>query len=242
MNRFRTARGPLLLTLWAFAPPIVLPTGGQDTISVSFGAVSGEYELIARSCDGEILSSAGVPFESGSVLVEVAGDDPGYRFSAFGSRTSASTAEAAATFPERTEIQSVVGGMLSLEGDRFGFGLGPVVSLEPEAQTHASLYLRIGDREGTYFQSDLYAPSALPGATGAFRAGLGFGGDRTNALLGLSVGRFYDPSTEDNVGPFADLSIGLTRNLEAIMGASWHPAEVHSDWGAGLGIRWRGGS
>lgn len=234
MMTLRSTRGPVLLTLWAFAPPIVLSPADGDTISISFGAVAGQYELISRSCEGEVTSSEGVPLRTGAIHVEyVSGDSP-VRISAFGGRTAASNA-----FSDVFDGRTFGGGVIAYEGDHWGLGAGPVLLPGPDLEAAPSLYLRIGDREGAYLQGDVFAPTPIPGATGLIRGGVGFSGERVRGLAGLSSGRDLDLSGEANGGPFAELSLGLTPSFEALLGASWYPAEVHSDWGMGVGARWR---
>lgn len=241
MNGFRNTRGPLVLTLMAFSPPIVLPTGGGDTISVSIGAVTGEYEIISRNCDGDVLSSEGVPFRSGGLVVDFVESDRPVRYTAFGGVTSVRANVPSPGFPGMHEGGAFGGAILAYEGDRIGVGAGPVILTGPEDRAAPSIYLRLGDREGAHFRGDVLGPTSLPGATGRFRAGVGFGGESVSGLVGVSGGRPFDLSVEDNAGPFAEIAVGVTPTLEALFGGSWHSAEVHSDWGAGFGIRWTRG-
>ena len=103
-----------------------------------------------------------------------------------------------------------------------------------------SLYLRFGDRGGGFFQTDLFAPSPSLGATGLFRTGVGFRGDRTSGFFGFSAGRSLDlEDSWDNGGPFGELKFPLSGSLDALIAASWFVGEEHSDWGAGIGLRYR---
>jgi len=239
--RFRTVRGPLLLTLWAFAPPIPVPVGDGDTITVSVGAVAAEYEVVSRSCEDEVLSSRGAPARTGAVQVEYESPDAPIRISAFGGLTSVENESSRDDPRLEAEGGAFAGGLLAYEGNTFGLGLGAVRVPGRDAGLAPSFYGRVGDREGPFLQADWLAPTPMPGATGLFRAGVGVGGDRVSSFFGLSAGRALDLSGEANAGPFGELAISLAAGFDALLGGSLHLPEEHSDWGAGIGVRWRPG-
>ena len=75
-------------------------------------------------------------------------------------------------------------------------------------------------------------------STGLLRGGVGFRGDRTSGFFGLSTLRALDLSDGDNGGPFGELKVSLSPSLDALFAGSWFPGEGHSDWGAGIGVRY----
>jgi hypothetical protein len=114
----------------------------------------------------------------------------------------------------------------------------------PTNEILPSLYLRLGDREGRFFQTDVLAPSPFPGAAGLIRGGVGFRRDRTSGFFGLSTGRSMDFSegATDNGGPFVELKLPLGQSLDVLIAGSWFSGEEHSDWGAGIGLQYSPGT
>lgn len=197
------------------------------------------FRLVPRSCDGEILSARAVPVRTGGLQVEYESPDAPIRTTAFGGVTSVSGDLPGAEFAKTTEGGPFLGGLVAYEGGWLGVGAGPVLLPAEEYGLMPSLYLRLGGRDGVHVQGDFLAPTPMPGATGLARAGIGFAGARTSGLVGLSLGRALDLSDEGNAGPFAELAFVLTPGFETLVAGSWFDAEVHSDWGAGVGVRWR---
>ncbi len=235
MKLCRRARGLTLIGLWAFAPPVFIQSDGNGGLEVSIGASAGQYELVSRNCAGDFVSSRPVPYRTGGALVEFEPPGTPFRVSGFAGTTSISEGpfDAKGTY---------AGALVAYEGGWIGLGAGPV--LVPGNEIFPSLYLRFGDREGRFFQSDIFAPSPFPGATGLIRGGIGYRRDRTSGFFGLSTGRsldFKDGGT-DNGGPFVELKLPLGQRLDALIAGSWFPGEEHSDWGAGVGLRYRPGS
>lgn len=228
---FRRTRGLTLIGLWAFAPPVLVQSDGDGGLEISVGYTAGQYEVVQRSCSGAFLSSRPVPVRTGGVLVEYEPSAP-FRFAGFGGVTSVS----GEPFDEGGPY---VGALVAYEGDWLGVGAGPV--LVPGNRTLPSLYLRFGDREGGFFQTDLFAPSPVPGATGMYRVGLGYRGERTRGFFGIAGGRAFNlqESTTDNGGLFGELTFPLGGSLDGLVAGSWFAGEEHADWGAGLGLRYR---
>ena len=208
-------------------------TDGEGGLDITIGASAGQYEIVSRSCSGAFRSSRPVPVRTGGVLVEYEPSAP-FRFAGFGGITSVS----GEPFDEGGPY---LGALVAYEGDWVGVGAGPV--LVPGNRTLPSLYLRFGDREGSYFQTDLFAPHPIPGATGLFRTGVGYRGDRIRGFFGISTGRAFDlqESTMDNGGLFGELTFPLGRSLDGLVAGSWFAGEEYADWGAGIGLRYRFG-
>lgn len=229
---FRRSRGLTLIGLWAFAPPVVVQSDGKGGFEVSIGAGAGQYEVVRRSCYGGFVSSRPVPVRTGGVLLEFEPSAYPFRVAGFGGATSVSG--------EPSDQGGLyAGALVAYEGGWIGLGAGFV--LIPGNQTVPSLYLRFGDREGGFFQSDLFAPSPFLGATGLLRTGVGFRGDRTSGFLGFSTGRALEwgEGNWDKGGAFGELKFPLSGSLDALIAASWFPGEEHSDWGAGIGLSYR---
>ncbi len=189
------------------------------------GAGTGQYEVVSRSCSGDFLSSKPVPFQT--VGAEVEYERSPLRVTAFGGYTSADASDHDGAY---------IGGLFAFEGGSVGAGFG-VVRL-PGDETVPSLYLRFGNRETEYFQTDLFPPSTSPGVTGLARAGVGFGIGATRGLTGLSAGRSLDLSDRlDNGGPFAEFDIPLSASLDVQLAGSWFFSEQFSDWAVGAGVR-----
>ena len=231
----RRTRGLTLIGLWAFAPPVFVQSNGKGGLEVLIGASAGQYEVISRSCSGDLLSSRPVPVRTGGALLEYEPSAYPFRVAGFGGATSVSG--------EPSDQGGLyAGALVAYEGGWIGLGAGPVLIPGDEPRNHLvpSLYLRFGDREGGFFQTDVFAPSPFPGATGLGRIGVGFRGDRTSGLFGFSGGRALDlDDSGDNWGPFGELKFPVSGNLDALIAASWFPGEEHSDWGAGIGLRYR---
>ena len=254
-QRIRNARGLTLVGLWAFAPAIVVQSDGEGGFEISVGASAGQYEVVSRSCAGDFLSSRGVPVYTGGILVEYEPSAP-FRFAGFGGVTSTDGEARDASGP-------FVGALVAWEARQIGVGIGPVLvptngvgfleSPDPAqpptlvevsgSQVLPSAYLRLGDRAGGFFQADFLAPSPIPGATGLLRTGVGFHRDRTSGFFGVSWGRAFDvrEETMDNGGPFGELTFRLGQNWSGLVAGSWHVSEELSDWGAGIGLRYRPG-
>ena len=227
---FRRSRGLTIIGLWAFAPPVIVQSDGKGGLEVSVGTSAGQYEIVSRSCSGALLSSRPVPVRTSGVLLEFEPAGSPYRLAGFGGVTSVSG--------EPSDQGGLyAGALVAWEGRVVGLGAGGVQV--PGEQTAPSLYLRLGPREDVFFQADLFAPSPTPGATGLLRSGIGFRGDRASGYFGLSSLRALDLSDGDNSGPFGELRIRLSPSLDALFAGSWFPGEVHSDWGAGIGLRYR---
>ena len=231
---YRRTRGLTLIGLWAFAPPVFIQSDGNGGLEVSIGATAGQYELVSRNCAGDFVSSRPVPYRTGGAVVEFEPSDAPFRVSGFVGTTSVSGEPFDAD-------GAYAGALVAYEGGWIGLGAGPV--LVPGNQVYPSLYLRFGDREGRFFQSDVLAPSPFPGATGLIRGGMGFRRDRMSGFVGLSTGRSLDfkDGGADNGGPFVELKLPLGQSLDALIAGSWFPGEQHSDWGAGIGLRYRPG-
>ena len=243
MKLFRKARGPMLLGLWAFSPPVLVQSNGKGGLEISIGASAGQYEIVSRSCSGAFLSSRPVPARTGGALIEFEPSASPFRVAGFLGVTSVSGEPY-----DRGGLYA--GALVAYEGGWIGLGAGPVrvprnrgIYPDPSGdRTVPSLYLRLGHREGSFFQTDFFAPSPIPGATGLFRTGIGFRGDRTSGFFGISTLRALDLSDGDNAGPFGELKFPLSRSSDALIAASWFPGEEHSDWGAGIGLRYRPGN
>ena len=249
LKLFRRARGLTLIGAWAFAPPISIQSGESGRIEISIGATAGQYEVVSRGCSGEFVSSRPVPVRTGGVVAE-------YEFSTSPFRVAGLTGVTSVSGEFVDQDGWYAGALVAYEGGRFGLGAGPVL-LPPDEEfpsrslweTRAvlgsrvmpSLYLRIGDRAGAFFQSDFLLPSPFLGATGLFRTGVGFRGDRTSGFFGFASLRALDlePGAGDNGGPFGEFRFPLGQSLDALIAASWFPGEEHRDWGAGIGLRYR---
>ncbi len=238
----RNSRGLTLIGLWAFAPPILIQSDGQGRLEFSVGATAGQYELVSRSFSGAFPSSRPVPYYTGGALVEFMPSGSPFRVSGFGGVTSLSG-----------DIFDIggpyLGALVAYGGGWLGLGAGAVLvpgraSFPSDGETFLSLYLRLGDREGTFFQSDIFASSPFPGATGLIRGGVGFQRDRTSGFFGLATGRSlsFESGGVDNGGPFVELKLPLGESLDGLVAGSWFPGEQHSDWGLGVGVRYRPGS
>ena len=232
-------RGPVLLTVWAFAPPLPVPTD-TGTVTVSVGATAGQYELVSRSCEGDVVSDYGVPVRNAAMEVEYRPGDIPLRATAYGGGTTIERG-VDGPGPGLTQGGPFLGGVVAYEGGRLGVGAGSVLLPGDEFEVMPSLYFRVGWEEGVHLRTDFLTPTPLPGASGLARLGVGFpfGDEHGGALLGLSAGRALDLSDEWNGGPFAEISYGITPSLEALVAGSWFSSEFHADWGLGAGIRWR---
>lgn len=232
---YRRTRGLTLIGLWAFAPPVFIQSDGNGGLSFSIGASAGQYELVSRNCAGDFVSSRPVPYRMGGALVEFEPSDGPFRVSGFVGTTSLSGEPFDVGGP-------YTGALLAYEGSWLGLGAGPVrVSGN---KVFPSLYLRLGDRDGQFFQTDVFAPSPFPGAAGLIRGGVGFRRDRMSGFFGLSTGHALDfkEGSTDNGGPFVELKLPLGPRLDAMIAGSWFPGEEHSEWGAGVGLRYHPGS
>ena len=223
-RRLRNARGPLLLGLWAFGPPIVVQEDEEGRVEISIGVAAGQAELVARSCSGDLLSADPVPFQSYGAAIEY---EPGpFRVAAFGGLTSADAGAADGRY---------FGALLAFEGDGVGIGFGPVWL--PGDETYLSSYLRFGSRRGAFVQTDLFAPGPTPGVTGLARLGLGFPIGRARGFAGFSTGRSLQLEDGfDNGGPFAEFEIPLGAGFGAQLGGSWFFSERHADWALGAAM------
>ena len=241
MKLFRRTRGLTLIGLWAFAPPVFVQSNGRGGFDVSVGASAGQYEVVIRNCAGDFVSSRGVPARTGGAVVEFELSESPFRFAGFGGWTSVSG-------EDFDQGGAYAGALVAYEGGRIGLGAGPVLlpgdQLPPNFgnQVVPSLYLRIGDREGGFFQTDAFAPSPIPTATGLIRGGIGFNGARVSGFAGISTFRALDLSDGDNGGPFLELKLPLGRSLDGLIGGSYFISEEQADWGAGVGLRYRFGT
>lgn len=90
-RRLRNARGPTLLALWAFAPPVLVQEGEDGGLTFSVGAGAGQYEVVRRGCAGEVLSSERIPFRTVGAQVDY--ERTPFRVSAYGGSRAADSAE-----------------------------------------------------------------------------------------------------------------------------------------------------
>lgn len=214
-----------LLGIWALLPPVVIQSNEDGKWSIEVGAGAGQYEVVTRSCAGDVLSTRPVEFVTGGGVVEY--EVSNTRFDLFGGSTSV---------PGELDRDGLfLGGLVAYEGTRFGLGAG-VVRLP--SGTVPSLYLRGGLRDRVHFRTDFLAPDPAPGVTGLFRAGIGFPIGRTRALAGFSAFRGLDlDEASDWGGVFAELEVPLGGLLEASLAGSVHFPEEQADWAVGIGLR-----
>ena len=214
-----------LLGVWALLPPVVVQSNEDGKWSIEVGAGAGQYEVVTRSCSGDVLSTRPVEFVTGGAVVEY--EVSNVRFDLFGGNTSVQG--------EFDRDGLFFGGLVAYEGPGFGLGAG-VVSLP--SGTVPSMYLRAGTRDGVHFRTDFLAPNPTPGVTGLFRAGLGFPIGSTRALAGFSAFRGLDlDEASDWGGVFAEVGVPLGRVLEARLAGSVHFPEEQADWAVGIGLR-----
>jgi len=214
-----------LLGIWALLPPVVIQSNEDGKWSIEVGAGAGQYEVVTRSCSGDVLSTRPVEFVTGGAVVEY--EVSNVRFDLFGGSTSV---------PGELERDGLfLGGLVAYEGT--GFGLGGGVASLPSG-TVPSIYLRLGNRDRVHFRTDVLAPDPTPGVTGLFRAGLGFPIGSTRALAGFSAFRGLDlDEASDWGGLFAELGVPLGGVVEARLAGSVHFPEEHADWAVGIGLR-----
>jgi hypothetical protein len=216
-----------LLGIWALLPPVAIQSNEDGKWSIEVGAGAGQYEVVTRSCSGDVLSTRPVEFVTGGAVVEY--EVSNVRFDLFGGGTS--------TTGEWERDGLFLGGLVAYEGTGVGLG-GGVVRL-PSGPA-PSIYLRLGNRDRVHFRTDFLAPDPTPGVTGLFRAGFGFPIGSTRALAGFSAFRGLDlDEASDWGGLFAELGVPLGGVLEARLAGSVHFPEEHADWAAGIGLRVR---
>lgn len=214
-----------LLGIWALLPPVVIQSNEDGKWSIEVGAGAGQYEVVTRSCSGDVLSTRPVEFVTGGAVVEY--EVSNVRFDLFGGSTSVQG--------ELERDGLFLGGLVAYEGTGFGLG-GGVVGLP--SGTMPSIYLRMGNRDRVHFRTDFLAPDPTPGVTGLFRAGLGFPIGSTRALAGFSAFRGLDlDEASDWGGLFAELGVPLGGVVEARLAGSVHFPEEHADWAVGIGLR-----
>jgi hypothetical protein len=216
-----------LLGIWALLPPVAIQSNEDGKWSIEVGAGAGQYEVVTRSCSGEVTSTRPVEFVTGGAVVEY--EVSNVRFDLFGGGTS--------TTGDLERDGLFLGGLVAAEGTVVGLG-GGFVRLPSGAAP--SIYLRLGNRDRVHFRTDFLAPDPTPGVTGLFRAGFGFPIGSTRALAGFSAFRGLDLDETSNWGGlFADLRVPLGGVLEARLAGSVHFPEEHADWAAGIGLRVR---
>ena len=216
-----------LLGIWALLPPVVIQSNEDGKWSIEVGAGAGQYEVVTRSCSGDVLSTRPVEFVTEGAVVEY--EVSNVRFDLFGGGTS--------TTGEYERDGLFLGGLVAYEWTGVGLG-GGVVRL-PSGPA-PSFYLRLGNRDRVHFRTDFLAPDPTPGVTGLFRAGLGFPIGSTRALAGFSAFRGLDlDEASDWGGLFAEIGVPLGGLLEARLAGSVHFPEEHADWAVGIGLRVR---
>ena len=216
-----------LLGIWALLPPVAIQSNEDGKWSIEVGAGAGQYEVVTRSCSGEVLSSRPVEFVTGGTVVEY--EVSNVRFDLFGGGTSV---------PGELERDGLfLGGLVAYEWTGVGLG-GGVVRLP--SGSAPSIYLRLGNRDRVHFRTDFLAPNPTPGITGLFRAGVGFPIGSTRALAGFSAFRGLDlDRVSDWGGLFAEFGVPLGRVWEARLAGSVHNREEYADWAVGIGLRLR---
>jgi len=216
-----------LLGMWALLPPVVIQSTEDGKWSVELGVGTGQYEVVTRSCAGDVLSTRPVEFVTGGAVVEY--EHSGVRLDLFGGSTSVQS--------EFERDGLFLGGLVAYEGTDVGLGLG-IASLPSGAVP--ALYARFGKRDGVHFRTDMFAPDPTPGVTGLFRAGVGFPIGSARALGGFSAYRGLDlDEASDWGGLFAEFRVPLGGAIEARLAGSVHFPEEHADWAAGVGLRYR---
>jgi len=226
-NISNTTNAFTLLGIWVLAPAVAIQSNEDGKWSIQVGAAAGQYEVVTRSCAGDILTTRPVEFLSGGAVVEY--DASNVRFDLFGGVTSVEG--------QLDRDGPFLGGFVAYEGGPAGFG-GGVVSLP--SGTLPSIYLRLGNRDAFHFRTDFVSPDPAPGVTGVFRAGFGFPVGRARALTGFSAYRGLDvEEASDWGGLFAEVNVPLGGIVEGRLAGSVHFPEEHADWATGIGLRIR---
>lgn len=227
---YRFSRAPAVVALWAFAPPISVE---RDTLGVprlTIGGGRGAYEVVTRSCSGDVLSSEAVPWNSVGAQLDVPLPD-GFRVTAFGARQDS---DERPSLPVPGVSGTVGGIQFARESESFGFGLG--VAQYGVDRAAPSLHARFGDPAKFAWVVDVAPPTPNPAITGVLRAGPRIERDRFDATFGLGAGRGFEDS-EWNSGVFLDGDFQVAGPVGLRLESSYFPGEGRGDWGLAAGLR-----
>lgn len=221
----------LVLALWQ-AAPIAVGTDAAGRLQVSLGYGFGGFEERSLNCAGDVVDATPHEFNTTGAKADY-WVTPTFRLTAYGGRYGDS--------PGWGDYAVAYGGLLGAhEGKRLGLGVGVLASPFPEFDgLRASMYVRLGNRDGVHFRADVLAPSPLLGVTGdALRLGIGINpeqGRGWSAFLGYSASPYSDESHLGGV--FGEFAVPIARPVDFLLSGSYRTSDSYSDYGIGAGVR-----
>ena len=239
-RRSRLFHGPLLLLLYQAVPTPTQDSLGRFRLTGGYGA--GQWENAAFSCEGTLLSTTPVKYQSGGAQLDAL-VDPHVRLSVFGGAqtrsegvTEASDTAYASPYIERYD-GAFGGAQVAYEGQRFGLGVGLTGVSGRDGFFAPAPYLRIGDIDKAHFRFDALSPNPAFPTTGWGRIGVGFNKGHLRGRSGF-VGLALGPTDyESKVGLAGELGFPISRGLSAqVQGLAGGGNRV-TQWNAGFGVR-----
>jgi hypothetical protein len=222
----RRYRGLLVIVLWQAPNPVAVDSTGRIQGILGFGG--GQYENVRTSCEGDVLGASPVKFQGAGAQVD-AWPTRSVRTSWFAGAISSDSAEWDGAY---------YGGLVALELQHFGIGLGAVGT--PSEDDWPAAYLRAGNRDEVHFRFELAPPNPPLGAAGVARLGVGYhlghlrglgvyggtafcharcdGGSKTGLFgeLQYPIGSRFDLGVRALAGPgeeFANVGVSVTGRL-----------------------------
>lgn len=230
MRRYQSHCAALVVAL-----PLAVSAHDSDsarsftTLSISGGV--GDYAVITRGCNNEILSRAQYPFRDYGASID-------HKF-AFPMRVGVR----AGGLEEQDVINRYVSPHLSLEWRKFSIGYGPVYAQREfstgsgtldNSQTWHSGHVRIGDLSKGYFSIGYFENLPLYSGGGHFDMG---GGGRVTPRLGFWGGISVEPY--DGVGIVSKWNYRVTSGLSAIAKFRIGAAAGEGENAISIGAQWR---
>jgi hypothetical protein len=239
MKNLTLLRGPLLLLLYQTAPVGVQHDSLGNT-RVTFGFGGGQWENAQYACDGSLLSSTPVAYQSAGVEVEHWAAN--VRLTAFGGTTGQTPGRANVNDPNTISYVEMYDGLFggiqfAYEGQKFGAGIGVTSVPGPDGFLAPSPYVRVGNMDGAHFRLDAFHPNPIFPSEGWARIGVGFNKGHlrgTSGFVGLAMG---PADYESKAALTAELGLPLTRRVSGQLQALLGPGAEVMQWNAGAGLR-----
>jgi len=232
---------PLALLFWQVGPATAptrdaSPRAGLFRLGLAYA--TGEWEDASFDCNGNYLSSVGVPASSAGAKLDYLTGDGRLRVTVVGGQWRSPGNVGYYMAASRAIF---AGAQIAYEGRGIGLGAGLVSNPFMSDVTRApSFYLRLGRNDRVHFQSEVFPLTETPTMMGTVRIGVGFGQVPTarpgvNGFVGLAWGPYTDQIGQGVL--LADFAVPVAPSVEILVRGSAGPGAGKAEWAAGAGLR-----